>query len=178
MSEFEKLDHKLLMNGHIVDYYEDTLRTPDGNIVKWDLVDHKGAAAVVAVKEDGSLLMVSQYRNTVGRQTLEIPAGGRENREEPYIECAARELEEETGYRCGSIEPLISLVSTIAFSNEIIEIFVAKDLTPTAQHLDEDEFINVTSHTPAELRDKILSGEIQDGKTIAAIMAYIVKYGA
>ncbi|MDE5931410.1 MAG: NUDIX hydrolase, partial [Lachnospiraceae bacterium] len=78
MEKFERLDRTLIHKGAIIDYYQDTVKVPNGNIVKWDFIAHKGAAAVVAVNADGKLLMVRQYRNALDRETLEIPAGGLE----------------------------------------------------------------------------------------------------
>ena len=75
MDHYERLGRELIQKGAIIDYYQDTIRVPNGNIVKWDLIKHKGAAAVVAVQDDGKLLMVRQYRNALDRETLEIPAG-------------------------------------------------------------------------------------------------------
>ncbi len=90
---------------------------------------------------------------------------------------AARELEEETGYASDDLELLISLRTTVAFCNEKIDIYVAKNLVKTHQHLDEDEFLNVEAYSLKELEDKIFRQEIEDSKTIAALMAYKVKYG-
>ena len=91
---------------------------------------------------------------------------------------AARELEEETGYHAGEIKWLITIRTTVAFCNEKIDIYVATDLTPGSQHLDEDEYINVEAMTVDELCDKIFAGEIEDSKTISAIMSYRAKYGS
>ena len=74
--EFKRLDRKLVYHGTIIDYYRDTIQVPNGNIAEWDFIGHKGAAAVVPVREDGKLLMVRQWRNALDRYTLEIPAGG------------------------------------------------------------------------------------------------------
>lgn len=120
-------------------------------------------------------MMVRQYRNALDRYTLEIPAGAVDAAEEPGIVCASRELEEETGYRSDHLEMLIKLRTAIAFCDEWIEVFVATDLIPSKQNLDEDEFIDVKAYTLESLKEKIFSGEIQDAKTIAAIMAYAVK---
>ena len=175
MEEFKRLKRELVVNGVLFDYYQDTMQIPNGNIAKWDLIDHKGAAAVVAVREDGKLLMVRQYRNALERETLEIPAGGLNGPDEPTDLAAARELEEETGYRCEHPEFLISIRTTVAFCNEKIDIYVARDLIPSAQHLDEDEFINVEAYTVEELVDMIYAGKLQDSKTVAAILAYARK---
>lgn len=141
-----------------------------------DFIGHKGAAAVVPVREDGKLLMVRQWRNALDRYTLEIPAGGLNGADEPPMLAAARELEEETGYHSENLTHLLSLRTTVAFCNEKIEIYVAQDLKPTHQHLDEDEFIDVYAYSVDELCEMIYSGKIEDGKTIAAIMSYKAKY--
>ena len=120
--------------------------------------------------------MLFRSRNALERYTLEIPAGGL-NPEEATDTAAARELEEETGYASGDLELLLSLRTTVAFCNEKIDIYVAKNLVKTQQHLDEDEYLNVGAYTLTELEELIFDGKIQDSKTIAALMAYKVKYG-
>ena len=92
------------------------------------------------------------------------------------ITAAARELEEETGFCCDSLEFLISIYTTVAFCNERIEIYLARDLKPGKQHLDEDEFINVEAYDVEELCQMIYEGKIEDSKTISAIMTYKSKY--
>ena len=174
-NEIKRLKRELQCEGAITKYYKDTVQLPDGKIAVWDFVGHNGAAAAVGVLEDGRLLMVRQYRNALDRYTLEIPAGGL-NPHEPTIDAAARELEEETGYKCGTIEKLISIRTTVAFCNEKIDIFLAKNLKKTRQHLDEDEYVNVELHTLEELENMIYEGIIEDSKTIAAILAYKNKY--
>lgn len=178
--EFRRLERKLVYRGSIIDFYKDTIQVPNGNVVKWDFIDHHGAAAVVPVRDDGKILMVRQYRNALDRYTLEIPAGGLNRRpdgeKEPTLEAAVRELQEETGYVAEKVEWLLTIRTTVAFCNEKIDIFVATGLKPGRQHLDEDEFIRVEAYTPEELCDKILKGEIEDSKTISAIMSYRVKY--
>lgn len=176
MEKFKRLERTLVHKGAIIDYYEDTIQVPNGNIVKWDFIGHKGAAAVVAVKEDGKLLMVRQYRNALDRFTLELPAGGLDQADEPGRDCSARELEEETGYRSDDLEWLITLRTTVALCNEKIEVYVARNLIRTHQHLDENEFVNVEAHTVEELKQMIFEGKIEDSKTAAAILAYDAKY--
>ena len=174
--EFKRLDRELMYHGTIVDFYKDTVQVPNGNIVKWDFIGHKGAAAVVPVRKDGKLLMGRQYRNALDRYTLEIPAGGLNGADEPTKEAAARELEEETGYRSDDLEWLLTIRTTVAFCNEKIDIYVAKNLIETEQHLDEDEFIHVEAYSVEELSKMILEGKIEDSKTISAIMSYKDKY--
>lgn len=178
MEEIKRLKRELVVNGAIIDYYQDTMQIPIGNVVKWDLIDHKGAAAVVAVREDGKLLMVRQYRNALERETLEIPAGGLNGRDEPTEVAAMRELQEETGYSCEKVELLISIYTTVAFCNEKIDIYLAQNLKHQgSQHLDEDEYINVEAYTLDELKQMIYDCKIQDSKTISGILAYATKFG-
>ncbi len=176
MDKYERIGRELVHKGAIIDYYQDTIRIPNGNIAKWDYIRHKGAAAVVAVKDDGKLLMVRQYRNALDRETLEIPAGGLNDVNEPTDLAAARELEEETGYKAGKLELLLSLRTTVAFCDEKIDVYVATDLKRSAQHLDEDEFLDVVSCDAEELVQMIYDCKIQDGKTVSAILAYYNKY--
>lgn len=175
--EFKRLSRDLVAKGAIIDYYQDTIQVPNGNIVKWDFIQHKGAAAVVPVDEEGRLIMVKQYRNALDRYTLEIPAGGLNGAQEPTRDAAARELSEETGYHAEHLELLLSIRTTVAFCNEKIDIYLATGLTAGKQHLDEDEYVNVGAYTLEELTEKIYAGEIQDSKTVAAVLAYKDKYG-
>lgn len=176
MEEIKRLNRELVYKGHIIDMYKDTVKIPNGNIAEWDFIGHKGAAAVLPVLKNGNVLMVRQYRNALDRYTLEIPAGGLESPDEPMIDCAARELEEETGYKSDNLEILLSLHTTVAFCNEKIEVFLARDLVKTSQHLDEDEYIDVEEHSIEELLEAVYSGKIEDSKTVSAILAYYSKY--
>lgn len=177
MDEMKRIDRVLKYKGSIVDVYDDVMQSPTGKIAHWDYVAHrKGAAAVLPVLEDGRILMERQYRNALDRETLEIPAGSRDSTEEATSVCAARELEEETGYRAAKMELLITVSTTVAFCNETIDVYLATELTPTQQHLDEDEFVEVECFTIDELKDMVLTQKIQDSKTAAAIMAYYGKY--
>ena len=176
MDEMKRVDRVLKHRGAIVDFYDDVMQSPDGKIAHWDYIAHrKGAAAVLPVTNEGKILMVRQYRNALNRETLEIPAGARDSVDEPTSVCAARELEEETGYRAGNMEILITVATTVAFCNEVIDIYLATDLTKTCQHLDDDEFVEVESYTIEELKDMVFARKIQDSKTVAAIMAYYAK---
>ncbi len=174
--KIKRINRELKYEGSIVKVYMDEVELPDGKIAKWDFINHDGAAAVVPVTDDGKILMVKQYRNALDRYTLEIPAGKLDDKLEETKVCAARELEEETGYKAGKLEFLITLRTWVAFTNEKIGVYVATDLTPTKQHLDEDEFIDVKAYELEELKEMIFRGELQDTKSISAILAYDVKY--
>ena len=177
MEKIERIGRKLIHKGTILDMYEDTVRLPNGKEEKWDFVSHRmGAACVLAVRPDGKILMVRQYRNALDRFTLEVPAGKRDSLNENTSICAARELEEETGYRAGKLEKLLSLKSTVAFCDELIDVYLATDLVEIGeQHLDEAEDIDIEAYELKELMDMCYSGTLQDAKTVAAIMAYAAR---
>lgn len=163
---------ELVYQGAILEVYKDHMEFANGNHAEWDFINHHGAAAVLPVLDDGRIVMVTQYRNAIERDTWEIPAGKLDTPEEPGIECARRELEEETGYRTDDLVWLLNLRTTVAFCNEKIEIFLARNLLPARQHLDENEYVDVKAFTLEELKEMIFTGKIEDSKTIAAILAY------
>ncbi|MCI8582673.1 MAG: NUDIX hydrolase [Dorea sp.] len=174
--EVRRVKRELVHKGAVIDIYCDTMEFENGNTAQWDYIHHDGAAAVVPVTDEGKILMVRQYRNALERYTLEIPAGKLDDPAEKGIVCASRELEEETGYRSDKLEWMITLRTTVAFCNERIEIFVAHNLIPSKQNLDEDEYIDVQAYSIEELKAKIFAGEIEDSKTVSAILAYDTKY--
>ena len=177
MDRIVRTNRELVRKCHVFDLYEDTIQFPEGKTAQWDFLKHNGAAAVVPVTADGKLLLVRQFRNAVDRYSLEIPAGKKDDPKESGLSCAGRELEEETGYRSDHLEFLTKLVTAIAYCSETIDIYVARDLVRTEQHLDEDEYIDIEAYTVDELKKMIFDGTLQDAKTVAAVMAYIVKYG-
>lgn len=177
MEQIKRIDRKLVHKGSILDFYEDTMLLPNGKTESWDFISHRmGAACVLAIKPNGKILMVRQYRNALDRETLEIPAGKRDSVDEDTAVCAARELEEETGYRAGKLEKLLSLKSTVAFCDELIDVYLATDLEKVGgQNLDESEEIDIEEWDLDKLMDMCYSGTLQDAKTVAAIMAYAAR---
>ena len=111
---YKRIDRKLVHKGAIIDYYQDTVQIPNGNVATWDFIMHKGAAAAFPVTEEGKILMVKQYRNALDRFTIEIPAGGLNGADEPTMDAARRELEEETGYVASDMKLLVSVRTTVA----------------------------------------------------------------
>lgn len=176
MEPLKRISRELKYKGAIIDIYQDKVQGPDGLVHNYDFIGHNGAAAVLPIRDDGKILMVKQYRNALDRFTIELPAGGLNGKDEPGIVCAARELEEETGYKSEDLEHLITIRTTIAFCNEQIEIYIARNLQKTAQHLDEGEFVDVVEYTIDELVNMVYNSTIQDSKTISAIMTYYNKY--
>lgn len=169
--QYKKLNHRLVYKGHIVDFYEDTMKLANESVVKWDYIHHKGAAAVVPVDNDGKIIMVKQYRIGTEAEIIEIPAGGLNEGEDPYT-AAVRELEEETGNTAEHIEHLINIYSAPAYTSECVYVYYAKGLKKTHTNYDENEIIELEKYELDELVDMIMDGRIQDGKTISAILAY------
>lgn len=174
MSYFKRLNRELSYQGKILKVYTDRVEI-NGKESNWDYVHHNGGAAVIPVTDEGKIIMVRQWRNALDRYTLEIPAGALEHGESG-LSCVSRELEEETGYRSEHFEWLVSTNSWVAFTNELVEVFVARDLIPSVQKFDEEESIELEEYTIDELKEKIFKGEITDSKTVAGLLAYAVKY--
>lgn len=173
MNRMKRKNRTLRYRGSIVDVYDDCMEAPDGSTEQWDYVAHRlGAAAVLPVLPDGRLILVRQYREAVEQEMLEIPAGARDSLNETALHCAARELEEETGYRSDHLKLLVTVCTTPAFCNEKIEIFLAEDLRKSRQHLDPHEYLNVEYIPLEEAVNMVLRSEIQDARTIAAVLAY------
>lgn len=169
----KRINRELVYKGTILDIYKDTMDVGNGKIEEWDYVAHrKGAACILPVLPDGKILMVRQYRNALERDTLEVPAGARDSVTEDTMICAVRELEEETGYKSNKVSKLLSLRTTVAFCNEMVDVYLAEDLVPGEQHLDDAEDIRVEAYELETLCNMVYSGIIQDAKTVAAILAY------
>lgn len=151
-----------------IDVTTEIVDLPNGRRVEFDLVRHPGAAAVVPFLDDGRVLLIRQFRFATGGEIMEIPAGKLDPGEAPEV-CAARELEEETGYRAGRLERLGSIWTTPGFCDEIIHLFAAFDLEPTEQRLEPDEIIELVP-TPLDAALDALSGPVVDGKTATALL--------
>lgn len=168
----------LIRHGSILDMYDLEMELPDGSTEHWDFVSHrKGAACVVAVFPDGRLLLVRQFRPALDRYTWELPAGSRDFPEEDTKVCAERELKEETGYDSDELIKLLSLKATVAYDDELIDVYLARNIRKIgAQHLDPAESINMKAFTLDEVLEKIRTFEIQDAKTVAGVLAYKAFY--
>lgn len=174
LEKFKIVNKNLEHHGHIVDFYSYDMEVPNGNKAQWDIIEHKGAAAILPIDEEGKIIMVRQYRGAIDDLLLEIPAGGRDSVSEDFKVCAARELEEEIGYRSDDIKHLIDYHSAAAYTSELIRIYYTEQLIVSKQHLDENEFVQIERYTVEEATKMIFDGSITDGKTIAAVMAYRV----
>ena len=143
---------------------------PNGHTAPREIVVHKGAAAVVPVYDDGTTLLVRQHRVSVDRVTLEIPAGKLDSWDEDPLECAIRELREETGLKAEKMTLLTSVLTTPGFCTEKIGIYLAQGLTQGDMDLDEDEFLGVVRMPLSEAIDMVMRGDIRDGKTICGLL--------
>ena len=158
-----------IYDGKIIHLRVDTVQLPNGHESLREIVSHRGAVCIVPFRADGCILMVHQFRLAAGRVLLEIPAGTMEAGEDPE-ECAARELEEETGFKPGAIRKLFSAFLSPGYSTEQIHAYVATDLQDGVVHLDAGENVSVIAVPVNEVEGKIASGEIEDAKTIAALL--------
>lgn len=166
----EKVSSEDVFDGNLLHVKKDTVRLPNGNIAYREWIKHPGASAVVPVTPEGRLIFVRQYRYPIQQVTLEIPAGKLDAEGEDPLDCARRELSEETGYQAEKYTFLTKLATTVGFSNEFIYIYAAEGLTAGRQHPDEDEFVNVCTLTMDEAMAKIRSGEICDAKSVTAVL--------
>ena len=146
----------------------DQVLLDDGRSTTREIVEHRGAVAIVPLLEDGRVILVRQYRYAVAEDLLEIPAGTLESGELPE-HCARRELEEETGYRSGEISKILECYVAPGYSTEKIHFYVAKGLVRTHMKAEEDERIKVEALRFSQALEKILAGEIRDAKTICGL---------
>lgn len=145
------------------------VQLPDGRNAIRDVVRHPGAVAVVALTDEGRICLVRQYRTALGRVTVEIPAGKLAPGEDP-LECASRELLEETGMEAEKIAYLTTIASSAGFCDELIHIYMATGLSFSKSSPDADEFINVDLVEVGELIDAVLDGRIEDAKTVVGAL--------
>ena len=170
------LAEESVFDGVLLHIRRDTVELPNGDVATREWMLHRGAAAVLAFDEEGRLLLVRQYRYPVRSVTLELPAGKLDGDEVPEV-CAARELEEETGYRAESLRLIARMLPAAAYTTEMLHIYVAEGLHFTRQHLDADEFLNVERMTIEEALASIESGEILDAKTQIGILRWVREQG-
>ena len=164
------LTDSLVFHGALIDVTHITVRLPNGKQALREVVRHRGAAAVVPVDEQGMVTLVRQHRVVVGQVTLEIPAGKLDHAGEDPLDCARRELTEETGLVAERVELLTPMVTTPGFCTERVSIYLATGLTQAAAHLDDDEFLNVVRMPLREAVTRVMSGELNDGKTALGLL--------
>jgi ADP-ribose pyrophosphatase len=170
---YNLLSSEIVFRGKVFNVKVDEIQYDSGNKGRREIVIHPGGAVVVPLKNDGKIIMVNQFRYPFQKNILELPAGKLDVGEDPYV-CAARELEEETGYKTNSLEKLGAIYTTPGFCSEILHIYIAKNLIPGKHNREEGEHgMEVVELALNEIEKKIKNGDITDGKTICGIyLAY------
>ena len=165
-----KLSSEQLVDGVLLKAFRDEVRLPDGGTSVREWIDHPGASAIVPIFDDGRTLLVRQFRYPPRRTFLEVPAGKLDAPDEAPEEVAARELEEETGWRADRFERLGAAYPCIGYSNERIHVFAAYGLERGEQDLAAGEFVEVVPMDLSEAVGRVRSGELKDMKTITALV--------
>ena len=163
-----------IYTGKVVTLNVDTVELPNGVTIDLETIRHPGAAAVVPMKDDGTVVLVRQFRHAAGGFIYEIPAGKLSPGEDP-LHCAARELEEEVGYRAASFELLSSIFTAPGFADEVIHIYKATGLIQGRQQLDHDEVLEIIEMPLTAAMERIVDGTIRDSKTIVGLQAVYIR---
>jgi ADP-ribose pyrophosphatase len=169
---FRKLGETEIYRGHVIAVGHGRFEAPDGTEFDRDLVHHPGAVSVVPLLDDGRVVLVRQYRAPLDEFVLELPAGKRDVAGEPPEITAARELEEEVGYRAGRLDKLCEFFNSPGFTDEWSHVYLATDLeeAPTAAQGPEEEHMTI-EHVPlSAVPALIAAGELTDGKTIIGLL--------
>jgi ADP-ribose pyrophosphatase len=159
---------EVLLKGRTFQIRRDHLKTPDGRLTKYEIVEHGGSVVMLPVDAQGNLLFVRQYRQAAGLDLLELPAGTR-NGNEPYETCAAREMREETGMAAGRLEQVGEFYLAPGYSTEYMVAFLATELTHSPLRPDDDEFLQVEKIPVKHAIEMAERGEIPDAKSLAAL---------
>jgi len=168
MQEEKLLSTKRMYSGRVLKLDLDTVALPNGRTTELEILRHPGASAIVPLKEDGRVVLIRQLRHAAGGFIYEIPAGKLDPQEDPR-DCAARELEEEVGYRAGFLELLTSIWTAPGFTDEVIHIFQGTNLEKGIQALDQDEVLEIVEWPFEEAMARIQDGTIRDAKTIIGL---------
>ncbi|MGI6412451.1 MAG: NUDIX hydrolase [Syntrophomonadaceae bacterium] len=162
------IDSEQVFTGRIVKLKVDTVRLPSGNLGKREIIEHPGAVAIVALDNEQQIWMVKQFRKPTEEVLIEIPAGTLKDNEEP-LDCAKRELSEETGLQAASWKEILSYYSAPGFCSEKIYLFLATGLEAGAAHPDPDEMVETIKIPIKQAYNMIFEGKIKDGKSIIGI---------
>lgn len=164
---FEFIRSEILLQGRAFKVRRDTLKAPDGRETKYEIIEHGGSVVLVPVDDQGNVLFVRQYRHATGQDLLELPAGTRDG-EEPFEECAAREIREETGMEAGKLQKVGEFYLVPGYSSEFMAVFLATDLKDNPLDKDEDEFLQLEQIPVKDVNAMFERGEVLDAKSLAA----------
>ena len=165
-----------IYSGKVITLNIDTVTLPNGVTVDLEVVRHPGAAAVVPLKENGTVVLIKQFRHAAGGFIYEIPAGKLHSGEDPK-DCAARELEEEIGYQAGKLDLLSSIFTAPGFTDEVIHVYKATGLTKGRQQLDRDEVLEIVEVSLQKAIEMIDKGTIRDAKTMVGLQSVFIGRG-
>lgn len=171
-----RIDGELAYDGHFLKVTRDRIKLPDGSVTQREFIRHPGAIVILPLLPDGRVLLERQFRYPNDRVFIEFPAGKIDPGEDP-LACAKRELEEETGYTAKEWNFVCTIHNAIAYSDEHLDIFLARDLTQGEAKLDEGEFLELFSATVPELLEMVRTGQVTDVKTIIGAF-WLEKYAA
>jgi ADP-ribose pyrophosphatase len=174
--QVEVLESRTMFEGRVLGLDVDRVRLANGRVSELEVVRHPGAVAIAPITASGEVLLVRQFRYATGDWLLEVPAGKLDPGEEPRL-AASRELEEETGYRARRLEPLGWVWTTPGFSNEVIHLYLARDLEPATQALEDDEVLTVERLPLPEAVDRALDGRLHDSKSICCLLRAASRLG-
>jgi ADP-ribose diphosphatase len=166
---FELIRSETLLQGRAFKVKRDYLKTPKGDETKLEIIEHGGSVVVVPIDDEGNLLLVRQYRHAAEQDLLELPAGTRDEAE-PFEECAAREIREETGMEANKLQKVGGFYLAPGYSTEFMAVFLATGLSHNPLEADFDEFLHVEKIPLKKAEDLFQSGEIVDAKSLAAWM--------
>lgn len=160
-----RLDGTLAYDGDFLKVQRDRVRLPDGKTTTREYIRHPGAVVIIPLFDDGSVLLERQFRYPADRVFIEFPAGKIDPGEDPLL-CAQRELQEETGYSAGAWQHICTIHNAIAYSDEHLELYVARQLTEGESRLDDGEFLETFRASVADMMDWVRQGKITDVKTV------------
>lgn len=166
--EEKTISSEIVYEGPVFRVRKHRVETMAGESVR-DIVEHSGGSIIVAITDEGKVLMVRQYRKAFEKALLELPAGKADPGETPEV-TASREFTEETGYTADHVEHLLSFYPTCGYSSEYLHIFICRGLTPGEPHWDESECLEILEYDPDELINMIMKNEIKDAKTIIGLL--------
>ena len=166
---FELLKSVTLMQGRTFRIRRDFLKTPDGRETHFEIVEHGGSVIIIPVDEEGNIWFVRQYRHATGKHLLELPAGTRDG-DEPFEDCAAREIREETGMAAGRLVKIGEFYLAPGYSTEFMGIFLATDLKHNPLAPDADEILSVEKYSVKQAFELAERGEMPDAKSLAALL--------